>query len=394
MLNCGAPPEEPGDAPSWFFNAPEGQWFEVPASNNAADVGASQGTFQNFTGAGIDQVRKELVTTCAGGHLINWRNATYVLRLSQEVPEWVRLVDDTQVPDENPTGNNGDASYADGSPRAVHHYNAGPYPIGDTIWLPAMPAQYHSGPSGSQVWGLDRSVLNNPPLSAANAPWTFYGRGIPSGTSGVTIEQASSAYDADTGLIWVSTNWSTGPYPFWSIDTADGSITRYPSWGGGQYPAPNTRGIDGLSFIYNGHWIIISPAASTPAAHVFPLSDPRSGTSRRINQSNSPNWTNLRKAGAVYHAPTQRAYFKNGSSGTTITTLDLPDDPLRGTYTWGTISAGGGSVPNGVGDFTHFNVVHDMGNGRAALIYAGNHNSAAHMFKLPIVAGGQIGEQS
>ncbi len=381
----------PTAAPSWFESAPDGEWFAVTTTNNGSDVGMVQGNFSNFTGAAVDQRDKRVVYANPGGHQNTWQNGVWALNLNTENPFWERLVDNTLVGSSEPTasGNNGDADYSDNTPRAIHHYDSGPYVIDGTLWVPAMPAQYSPGPSGSQIYSLDLDALGSTPVAAASAGWTLEGRGIPTsfstGGSSHKIEQAHSSYDRDTGLIWVGTNFSTtGAYPFWSINPSTGTITQTASWGSAQWPLPSTRGNFGHGVIADGTWIVVAPSSSFQKVAVVDLSNPTSANSQEMNDSNSPTWANLEEASGHYDPNTRRVYFK-ASDQSTMITLDVPADSYNGTYTWGTLPQGGSVSPTGEGKFNQFNMVDDMGGGRGALIYTGNsrQNDEFYMYKLP-----------
>ena len=391
-VNC--PDDEPplDGPPTWFLNAADEQWFAVPVTNTGQSIGMTSGMFSNFTGAGFDQGRLEFVKTAAGGHVIDWRNGTYVLQLNRESPAWVLLVEDSLLADRTEgsggkQGNIGNQSYRDGTPRAVHNWNSGCFPVGNTIWLPAMTGQYTFGAFGSQVWGLNRAALTNPPVAAANAPWRHYGHGIPEAYGGLgggqhLLEAASSAYDYDTGLIWTHSQFSqSGAYPFWSIDTARGSINQHPSFGG-QFPGAGATTRRGSSFIVDGYWILVCPIGGRTL--VLDLSNPTSGGIKEIKADGSPSYNSLETAGVGYHAASRTAYFYRPSLGKTLVTLRVPSDPWNGTYAWGSETPGG-ATPSGLsGNYSHFVIINDMGNGQPALFHGGGRTGRPYMYKLPM----------
>lgn len=369
-------------APSWWTSAPSGNWFAVPTANTAEDVGMFRYQWLAFTGMGVDQQRLEYTHTCSGGHTNGSDNGVFALQLNQESPTWVRLVASSTNINGNDTGNSGDAAYPDGNPRSVHQWNAAGFPIGDTIWLPGMFGQYVNGSFGTQVWGLNRAAITNPPVSAANAPWTYYGNGINGDLQSARYEANSAAYDPDTGLIWVCCNNSPlGANPFYSVDTANGNITPYTSYGT-RWPAPGSDTLrQGSSVIVEGHWIHLSGRADD--IYIVDLSNPSSATTVTANVSGSP--PNLNVCGAHYHAANRTIYVYKYNFGSTIYTLTVPSDVKNGQYSWGTLSNSTAPANDGdrSGEYSHFQYVQDMGDGQAGLLYCAQRNFQPYMRKLP-----------
>lgn len=375
-------------APSWFTNASEGQWFQVPASNTSGDIGVPEGAYAGYSGAGVDQIRREYTLTCTGGHTNSSDNGVYVLELGREVPVWAELVQNSTNINSGDAGNIGNAAYPDGNPRSVHQWNASGIPVGDSIWLPSMTGQYQAGTFGSQVWELDRGSITNPPVSPANAPWTFHGHGVPESQSmsGLILEGGPAAYDPDTGLIWfVCDKSSFGVYPLWSINTVNGDIQRYPTWPE-RFPAPGTVSLNrGIMFIVDGHAFLMGRYSQNMWR--LDLSNvPGNGLEVVTEGGSIPSYDPVLSAAAAhYHPATRKVYIYKPEHGSTIYTLDVPTDVVNGTFSWGTIAAGG-TPPTVVGlntDYSHFNIVQDMGNGQGALLTNNFPNLPTFMYKLP-----------
>ena len=390
-VSYGAP-----TAPDWFLSATADQWFTVPATNTAASVGEIE--FGNFTGSGFNQERLEFVDALADGHTTGWENPIVILPLGDEAPTWIRLCDSSLLADRTNgpatntlmnAGSPGDLLYNDGVPRSAHFWNSGQWPVDGDIWFPIFNGTYANGKHGTQVMSLDRDAITSPPITAAasSSLYTYHGHGVPSGFSGfgqsaLNIEAQSSARDYDTGLIWTHAQLSsTGAYPFWSVDPSDGTVTQYASFGGA-FPGGGATLRRSMSFITDGHWIIISPISGT--VWVQDLSNLTSSGIRQAIESGSPPYGEnnaLDRCGVGFNPDTRIAYVHRPANGRTLYTLQVPTDVWNGTYTWGSTTPSG-STPSGSGQYSHFQLIRDMGNGQAALLSCGDLNGGPWMVKL------------
>ncbi len=381
LITYGRTSQPTSGAPSWWTSAAEGDWRVVPTENTAQDVGMVNPAFRAFTGMGFDQGRLEMTHTCSGGHTDSSNNGVWALQLNRETPRWIQLVEPSTNINGSDVGNSTDASYPDGNPRSVHQWNAAGFPIGDTIWLPGMFGQYVNGSFGTQVWGLDRSAITSPPVTPTAAPWTYYGRGFDGSLGSARYEANSAAYDPDTGLLWVNANNSPlGTLPYYSIDTADGTITGYPSHGS-RWPAPGSDTLrQGASTIVDGYWFHFS--ANSAAIYCVDLSNPSSATT--TTPSTTGSRPSLSVLGAHYHAPNRTIYFYKRAFGATIYTLTLGADIANGPHAWGSISNSTTPAADGnPGEYSHCQYIRDMGDGQGALIYVGSRSTAPYIYKLP-----------
>lgn len=373
-VDCPAEDPVPGAAPSWFLNGPEGRWFEVPASNTPRDLGMGLGEYA-FAGGVYSTERRWIVRPGTGGHTDSDKNTHYVLDLGAENPAWIVLIEPTIVTDPNDSGTSGRASYAsDDAPRSIHGWNQTGFLIGDTFWHPSMLGQWRSGSWGTQVWSVDYSLLS-PNTPQATAPWVFHGHGTEEGFNqfGFRYEAGVSAYDPDTGLMWaVAGQNSAGVWPYYSIDSADGTITKYPSHG------------DGMPNLSRGHCVIVDshlimfPASGT--VYVMDLNNPGADNMRAANVSGSA--PDLDRCGAVVvrHLGTNGRVYINANTNNRLYTLDVPTDVYNGTYTWGSISTP--NLPD-TGRYSCFNIIDDMGDGRGAFVFQNGRDNPAWVFKVP-----------
>ncbi|MCW5661978.1 MAG: hypothetical protein KIT60_30105 [Burkholderiaceae bacterium] len=268
-----------GAVPAWWRNLAPGAWTTIAAgegrtldSRKPAAAAGFPSLLSNhaslataWTGACVDQARREYLLCASGGHADYAGNECYGLRLSEEQPAWVRLCEPTPLGDPlypavsagptphpnphlSPPGvglpwrwmdGNGDgladnwnisanyqtsiaaAVFGDGRSRAMHtagypHYvevGAG----AGRIWFP-MQNSVTSGDGGTvlQTVSFDRNEARQvladaipgstpPTYNAAVNPWRVdHGRfaGLPQGADASGWHFCVSALDPVTGDIW------------------------------------------------------------------------------------------------------------------------------------------------------------------------------------------------
>ena len=136
--------------------------------------------------------------------------------------------------------------------------------------------------------------------------------------------------------------------------------------------------------IIEGQMIIIGTTALCDHLWRLDLSDvPGVGNQQIIESGSRPD---MDSAAAHYHAATRKIYVYKPQFGSTIYTLSVPADMVNGTYTWSSITAGGVKPTLGAStnsNFTHFNIIQDMGDGQGALITNNAKDASTFMYKLP-----------
>jgi hypothetical protein len=222
--------------PAWYANMADGTWGTIAGGTGqtigdheqSPDPNVGYGPLYEivaaWTGAAVDQVRKEYIVCANGGHANYPGNEAYALDLTADDPAWRRIIDRT--PDANmgdPTLANG-GLYADGRARAMH--NANQFWADGKVWFPMMNSvTSNEGNHANQVCSFDRDSLGaalTPQAWANNAgPWAFYG-GTDTNTNcygfgygvwdSVNHRGYGIANGACTGICW------------WSFPTTGGSI--------------------------------------------------------------------------------------------------------------------------------------------------------------------------
>ena len=227
-ISCAGPGS--GNAPAWFLELPERKWtkiahgesysgaewlrgkrfWDVVPGHPGDHIGALQvlegvnnegpaAVFDDWTGACVDQERKELVLAANGGHGGYPGNEVYVLKLGQAKPGYERLCDPTPRFDPaNParewwrydqlTYAGGGAGWNDdfqapatyGRMRAVHGWNRVAFG-GGKVWYLAQESYVSASGGGhaASVWSFDRDWVQSWgefPLRhrVGQNPWTLH----------------------------------------------------------------------------------------------------------------------------------------------------------------------------------------------------------------------------
>lgn len=299
----------PGAVPAWWRNVAPGAWTTVAAASGQTINAQKPAAVANFpsimrqhadvctawTGACVDQARREYLLCANGGHADYAGNECYGLRLSEEQPAWVRLCEPTPLADPlypavppgptphpsphlSPAGvglpwrwldSNGDglpdnwnvswnfqggidaaAVFGDGRSRAMHTAGYAQYvEFGNgagRIWFP-MQNSATSGNGGTFLYTVSfdrneaRQVLADaipgsipPGYNAAVNPWRVdYGRfaGVPLGVDGTSWHFSVSTLDPATGDIW-----SCPPTP---TNNQYGLTRTHPTYVGATFTQPS-----------------------------------------------------------------------------------------------------------------------------------------------------------
>jgi len=389
-------------APSWFTSMTEKTWIAIAnsAGQKLDDVKPNpvpSGTVgqravcDTWTGACANQVTGEFIMPANGGHVGYSGNEVYALALRVETPAWTRIT--------NPSTATGGTDarqtqghFGDGRPRPSHTWTRPVCDSSGKVWLTGLGGMYSSGQMTSAVWSFDRPSLGSGPFPVANAPWTYHGQGnsLLLNGSASNWQSGCSAYDSNRNWVWAAAEVTveTPPHPFFSVDCSTGSITNYPAVT--QELAQNEFSDSYCVFAASlDAWIVVSPNFSR--VYVLNPNNPNVGF-RWLTPSGSPTGY-ATKAGCVWHAPSQSILVWHPLWGTEIRKLYIPSNPhtdAGSLFIWSSVTAnGGGATPAGTlaGDFagcySKFQIINDMGNGRAALVTCCRTTNATYVYKCP-----------
>lgn len=431
--------------PSWFASQTEKTWAAVAGNVDQTLLYASQNPAQNggqsypgpgfditkaYNGACVDQVRGEYVMAANGGHANYTGNEVYACKIRSETPYWYRLLDRTPWAQTSPPFVSGGsanstanlpnaqgnipagyaAMYQDGRMRAQHGWHSNIFANG-RVWYPTQQSTTGVGYSTPHAWSFDRTFSGLPqspsrsPLAWANnaGPWEWLGtsdtgnRGT-SATSAVNWgTQSPAAFDPVSGLIWyVRENAETGNWA--SLNTVTEAITTYGSGFGDNLASTWATVVYDPSGSDLWRYLVVNTRNNPTRLYILNLKQATPTWSFVTVSSSAPNVTGL---GAVYH-PASRSILcydaSDGNRGGTITKVRVPTSGnayAGGTWTVSTITPAGGSadpstgVPTGGGaaagqyTWSKFNIINDMGDGRAALVVCMDITTPTYVYKLP-----------
>jgi hypothetical protein len=388
-----------GSAPAWFTAQTDGTWttrsigtWPTPIPTPATNLGGENvhSTQDAWTGACVDQRTGELLFPACGGHADYPGNEVYGILVKSSSQQVYRISDPTPNATMGTIGNNPptNADYGDGRPAATHNSIV---TFGDgKVWLPYMTAAV-SGQGGnvSQVWSFDRDLVGSSipwPYASAN-PWArlggpggndnFHGFGLGWWDESRHVILSTGNGSGSAGYAWwkFSSNSSFVP-----SSSNPGSPTIFPNWGA------YCKELDCV--VIGSNW--------DQKIWVWKLSD--------------DSFTQLATSGTGYYgsattggADTGAQYIAANNSiavcdprvnNGTLYKLALPITGgainTGGTAVWSTLSPSGGPSPadffdTGRNNFTssRFQVIRDMGNGQAALVYLPNIDASLYVYKVP-----------
>lgn len=422
LTNCM--PTQVGPPPAWWTALPDGQWAAIasagtlsavaPPTVSDSDTG-QRAIISAWNGATVDQANRRFILLANGGHGDYAGNEGYRLDLGSATPAWQRFFDPTPnsslIFNDSPGGSF--ALNAEGRPRSMH--TSGFQCFGDGyVWYPYCNA--YSSPSGGCMPGIACFNMNNAGVAQALAsivtlvwdgtigPWMFFG-GISDKGSGISQDGvtgaasfgvsvfdrvghrvfglgglgsdrtnsyvwyvstarsslgSSASYKLNNGNPYADFRWAICAYDLNIIVAADGAHGRIVVFdltnvgGSGWYQAVTPSG----SGYYGGGVSGPFPGAGYVAAnHMIAVGDP-------------PHIGNQ-----IYklQIPT-----KVTSSGSTVY-------DSSGAWVWTSSTPGGATVtyPDDTKPFTRFNIIENMGDNTAALIYVGGVSAPTYVYKVP-----------
>jgi hypothetical protein len=278
-----------------------------------------------------------------------------------------------------------DGKFADGRPRAMHSINE---VFGDgRVWFPGM-SYVSSGPGDGADWVLsyNRDMLGSGRTRLAYTPdnlgpWVFHGR-----TNGGFINNGRSVFDRAGHRIVSVGNPGDSVGTFWvEVPTAGANLGKSTAYSAALYTNPS------WCVIAHDLGILVCGHRTTNNVHVMDLA------SRAWTKVTNVSGTGYYASGAqgVYVAANHTIGVGDPrSTGQQIYRLSIPtaDGAYSpgGTWTWSLINPLG-SGP-GMSKFarpgsdngaqTKWNIIEDMGNGQAALVFCGNYNGPTQVYKI------------
>ena len=436
---------EPGQgAPDWFVKQAEGTWRAVAGNAGQRIVDASVGQLalstptpavslstRAWTGGCVDQERGELLFAANGGHADYGGNEVYACRIRATAPTWYRLVDrspeevvgpvlqrDTRSTSNSPTGqgNTPDgyaAMFLDGRMRAVHGYCSATFANGK-VWYHHQSSPSGVGNSAPHAWSFDRNFAGVPTSPGQGSlawtrdpgPWRWLGR-----TSDGVAQRADdmnalgisppSALDPVSGRIWTIHEYSASR--LWSsLDTQTGTIRRCNRIDTFARPTGNrTWAAVVVDPSGNDRWrLLVSLASDAKCLVVLNLKarDPYDASAWSVAAvSDFALLSSAGGANGVYHRATGSILIGTPRTlGRTILRLRVPTTSA-GDYvpdaTWevssltvadGSADPAVGMSSGNAGSYSKFNIIEDMGDGRAALVVCMEIDAPTYVYKLPL----------
>jgi hypothetical protein len=371
---------QPSSAPAWFTSLPYSQW-QLVGSNSMGSVSSinNYGLTDVWIGAAVDEDAKKFVIGAPGGHQDPGENSVFEFRLNQATPAWYR----TRAGN-NPSvtqGSNQAGYDGSGQPTSTHSYH-NPVCAQGRFWLPILGA--YSG----QVGHATTSVFSYDLAQTSGGVWNRHGRQITGSITGGWIGGAST-YDPVTDRIFsfAQGGWGGvgGVYFNASNVIAAGNIDYPNATPGATTVAGLSSGDYCLAVTANELRRIISITANPVVVRSLQLDNIGAGWT--THSVSAAPFSAYYGGGAVYHEGTRRLYSYN-SVGNTIRVFDIPTNITsqwpRRTVTLGGLTAPGTQNSQG---FSRFNLVQNMGNGEACLLWYPRYNVTG-MYVCRIPPGG------
>jgi len=391
-----------GAAPAWFTGMADNTWIGVASATGQRimDVLPSPvptvwgGDNPNsiamaWCGGAVDQGRGEYLLCGNGGHANYPGNEGYALALRTATPGWRRLSDPTPNGNLGDVTNEGNGTYADGRPRAMH---ATFECFGDgRVWF-ALQNSVTSGGGGSinGIVAYNRDSVGNRstplPWTASNlGPWEIYG-GLPGvGYLGGYIFGVS-AFDPVDHKVWGLGGNGANYTVFWSIGTSGANLgvkncyqrnQSYGNWGGWVCVAPELRILVAGDHLRNTICVLdLNTITWTQVSNVTGTSFFSSGSGGVYLQESKSIAIGLPRdiSRTIYwlQIPTTAAGAYD-PTGQWVWTNTTPAGP--------TIMVAGGNS----GAYSKWNIVQDMGNGQSAIVYVGDISGPTYIYKVPVI---------
>jgi hypothetical protein len=345
-----------------------------------------------WIGAAVDQEIGEFVIGDPGGHNDGGNNSVYVFPVRVPSPAWVRRRAGTGVTGDGTT--NGSGTDGTGQPVDTHSYHR-PVIAAGRFWLPSLDSQ--SGVITDGNWTTATFSINH---RDSGQSWRQHGR-LSSSTGGSNWLGGSAAYDPVTDRIFsfpqTLETGSNGAYFDVSDVVAAGDVT-YPGTVTGvtAIATPNRGGGFYNCAIYCASLrrlvLLSEDNDNTGTFHSLQLDNLGAGWTSHTVSGTQP-WGPYYNGGCVWHDSARRFYSYN-SGGNAIRVITVPET-VTNNWTGTTYTATGDTLPgtssdNGSAGFSRWNIVQDMGNGDACLLWYPNH-TVTGMYVIRVSSTGLVG---
>ncbi len=434
---------DPPSAPAWFTALPSSQWgtvaaggtinavIQVPMPHSILSTEASSSICNAWVGGWVDPDRREYGLCANGGHGDYAGNENYAISLRAKTPAWRRLSDSTpnayMPPNDGSSGpntfNEGNGLYQDGRPRAMH--NTFQTYGNRRVWMPAQNSVTSAGGGMyNRVVSYNRDF---PALLAADdrrmfggagsalawtlsdlGPWALHGS--TANVNGTGEKFGNAVYDPSDGYVYGLGGSAANNCLYWRVGTGAKGTTLGSNSGrmGLNLPIGNF-----------GTWAVCLPHIGTLG--VICCGDAWTSSicildCSKIGQADA--WTTI-PAGQIsgtgyYYAPDDVTYKTGGGGGAyhALSRQILVGDPrylggqiyklvhpnvttvaglLAGSWAWSTVSPSGATpateaTGTSSAAFSKWNIIPDMGDNRAALVFVGR--TVGPVYVLPIPVGG------
>lgn len=373
-------------APAWFTALPYNTVTQIGTGSMQAVSGlASQyyGLTDAWIGGAVDQSRREFVIGAPGGHTVSdaTNNAVYVFRLGDASPQWYRTRNG-DTGSSNTVNSAGQTS--SGNPIDTHSYHRQCASPG-RLWMPGLDSM--TGADGQ--WTT--STFSYDLTQNSGGVWNRHGRWQTGSVE--KMLGGSSAYDPVTERIF-----SVGQYGF------PGSYFHVPTVlaaGNVEFPNAVTGVVNNITIpnqfgggpgysvmmCADDLRLLILMGDNTALSTMNPDS-PTGWTGRSLGSGN--NYSD--GMGMVYHRGTRRIYRLARNGGTsTIRVIDIPTT-ISNSWTGRNVTLTG-TLPSvdtartGAASYSKFNIIHDMGNGEACLVWYPRRDTTG-MYVVRVPAGG------
>ncbi|MEP7245365.1 MAG: hypothetical protein ABI885_17065, partial [Gammaproteobacteria bacterium] len=398
----------PGTAPAWFTSMGTGSWATI-AGGSGQRVGdrlpsvlsltglsgeSPTGIMTAWTGGAVDQSRREFILCANGGHADYSGNEAYALSLGDATPAWRRICDPTpksQMP--MPPTNEGGGVWNDGRPRAMHSTFE---VFGDgRVWFPLLNSV--ASPGGGTVNNIasfNRSGLGNAtsPLAYASGmgPWAVHGA-VP-GLNPTNARFGRGLFDRNNHYVYGLGGFSANSTSYWRAPTQGGSI------GVGVYKEAGQSFGNFNTWAVCAHDLGIIVAGDSLRRTICVLTLANFGASNAWTQVSNVSGTGYFNkdefggAGGVYIQRNHTiAIGDPRETGKTIYKLQIPVSGSSynpgGQWVWSAMHPGGSTPVVDSGNSSansKWNIIEDMGNGQAAIVFVGDINGPTYVYKVPV----------
>lgn len=424
-----------GGGPLWFQNQKAGTWQAIAGPSTPVGTGGTLLAVQPtgsaavsnpgngfsslttaWTGACVDQARKEYMMVANGGHYDYSGNEAYALKLDIAQPKWVRLNDPTPAVDFEPVPKVAPALYSDGRSKAMHtagYQNC----VDGRVWFAMQnSATSLAGGTSFAIVSFNRNLFPDAipvsqggrapvPYAGSPNPWST-GYGAIGGLTGGETEGkhfGQSVVDELTGEIWATPTSSTTP-EYFRIRTRSFSTQAFrqgAGWSG--YPTAFVTCASDLRLLIVGIWaqnVIYVKRLDDDAQQFTQVKLPDDGFNWDPNGvwgwsgygPNTPPGANKMFAhmSSNYHAASRSILIVNPRSiGSKIRRLVIPTSGgsynPSGAWAWSTLdpAVSGATFSSGVsqGTYNKCRMVNDLG-GASALVYCDNTNGPTFVYKV------------